>query len=127
MGLYFVAGSIIFPFVRDFYATQTLPSVGKIVALQLLVRGPIFIGVCLLLGRLIVLPRWAGAFAVGAVFAILSGIAPLLMPNPFFPDLVRWVHMAEVTSSNFLFAAGVRLLWGRSGEGESPAQLRHAA
>src|SRR5205809_5710869 len=44
---YFVAGTIIFPFVRDFYATQTLPPFGQLVILQLLVRGPILVGLCL--------------------------------------------------------------------------------
>jgi hypothetical protein len=37
--LYFVAGMIIFPYVRDFYATQTIPPAGKVFAIQLLVRG----------------------------------------------------------------------------------------
>ena len=47
--LYFLAGTIIFPFVRDYYATQHLPSFGQIVAMQFLVRGPVFILVCLTL------------------------------------------------------------------------------
>ncbi len=38
--LYFGTGMIIFPFVKDFYATQHLPSAVSIAALQLLVRGP---------------------------------------------------------------------------------------
>jgi hypothetical protein len=66
--LYFAAGLIIFPFVRDFYATQTVPSAGKIVALQMLVRAPIFIAICLLLVRMFNLTRWNSALAVGAVF-----------------------------------------------------------
>ena len=44
--------------------------------------------------------------------ALLTGVAPLLMPNPFFPDAVRWVHFAEVTSENFVFAVVVAWLWG---------------
>jgi hypothetical protein len=35
------------------------------------------------------------------------------MPNPFFPDAVRWVHFCEVTSENFLFGAIVAWLWGQ--------------
>ena len=125
--LYFAAGTIIFPFVRHFYATQTVPSAGKIIALQLLVRGPIFIGVCLLLARLLALPRWKAALAVGLAFTMLSGVAPLLMPNPFFPDSVRWVHMAEVTSSNFLFGAALKLLWSSKAEDAFPTEIRHTA
>jgi len=125
--LYFAAGSIIFPFVRTFYATQTVPSSVKIMALQLLVRGPIFIGVCLLLARLLALPRWKPALAVGLAFSLLSGVAPLLIPNPFFPDSVRWVHMAEVTSSNFLFGAALKLLWSSKDEDALPPEMGHAA
>jgi len=109
---YFTAGMIIFPLVRDFYATQTVPEPAKIVALQLLVRGPIFIGICLLLVRLLGFSRTTGALAVGLVFTLLSGVVPLLAPNPFFPDAVRWVHFGEVTSSNFVFGFVVAWLWG---------------
>lgn len=112
--LYLAAGLIIFPYVKDFYATQHIPAMRTIVALQLLVRGPVFIVLCLGLVRMLGLPRLAGALAVGAVFTILSGVAPLLMPNPIFPDAVRWAHFCEVTSSNFVFGAIVGWLWGQS-------------
>ena len=109
--LYYGFGMIIYPFVRDFYATQHLPSVGTIVTLQFFVRGPAFVLLCLLLARMIGLPRYAGAIAVGIVFTLLTGVAPLLMPNPFFPDSVRWVHFCEVTSENFVLGAFVTWLW----------------
>lgn len=109
--LYYLAGMIIFPFVRDFYATQTVPPATQIIALQELVRAPIFIGICLLLKRMVRLPRLSGALAVGLAFTILSGVAPLISPNPFFPDAVRWVHFCEVVSENFVFATVVGYLW----------------
>ena len=37
--LYFAVGAIIFPYVKDFYATQRLPSKEALSALQLFVRG----------------------------------------------------------------------------------------
>jgi hypothetical protein len=111
--LYFGTGMIIFPFVKNFYATQHLPSAVSIAALQLLVRGPVFVLVCLSLTRMLGLPRLQGALAVGLMFTLLSGVAPLLMPNPFFPDSVRWVHFCEVVSENFVFGAIVAWLWGR--------------
>jgi hypothetical protein len=124
--LYLTAGMIIFPYVKDFYATQHLPSMGALLALQFLLRGPLFIALCLGMVRMLGLPRLSGALAVGAVFTILSGVAPLIMPNQFFPDAVRWVHLCEVTSSNFVFAAIVGWLWGQ--RDLAPAQvLRHAA
>ena len=124
--LYLTAGMIIFPWVKDFYATQHIPPMTTIVALQLLLRGPIFILMCLALVRMLGLPRLGGALAVGAVFTIVSGIAPLLTPNAFFPDIVRWAHLCEVTSSNFLFGAIVAWLWGRPTFAHAPA-LHQAA
>jgi hypothetical protein len=110
--LYFVAGTIIFPYVRDFYATQTLPPVGKLFALQLFVRGPIFVAVCLLMTRMLGLTRLSGALALGAIFTTLSGIAPLIIPSGVFPEVVRWAHFFEVAISNFIFGMIVGLLWG---------------
>jgi hypothetical protein len=111
--LYFTAGTIVWPHIKAFYATQTLPSMSKILVLELLVRGPAFIVLCLLLVRMLGLPRLSGALAVGALFTLISGVAPLLIPNPYFPDAVRWAHMCEVTSSNFVFGAFVAWLWGQ--------------
>ena len=110
--LYFIAGMIVFPFVKDFYATQTLPPFGRLVAMQLLVRGPILVGLCLLLLRLLRLPRVSGALALGAVLTLLSIVA-LLIPNPYFPDAIRMAHLCEIASSTFVFGAIVGLLWGR--------------
>ena len=124
--LYYGTGLIIFPYVKDFYATQHLPSAGTIVLLQLLIRGPVFVLVCLGLTRMLGLPRFTGALAVGLVFTLLSGVAPLLMPNPVFPDSVRWVHFCEVTSENFVFGAIVGWLWGQPGTALAQA-VRQAA
>ncbi len=110
--LYFGTGAIIFPYVKDFYAVQQLPPLDGIIALQLLIRGPIFILLCLWLTRMLGLSRLNGALVVGLVFTLLSGAAPLLLPNPYFPDSVRWVHFCEVTSENFIFGAIVAWLWG---------------
>jgi hypothetical protein len=128
LALYFAAGTLIFPFVKDFYATQSLPPAGTIVALQLLLRGPVFVLLCLLLLRMIGLPRWQGVLAVGVAFTILSGVAPLLMPNPYFPNYVRWVHFGEVVSSNFVFGLVVALIWSRPvATAAPPRQLSQAA
>jgi len=124
--LYYGTGMIIFPYVKDFYATQHIPAFGIMVGLQLLIRGPLFILICLGLTRMLGLPRLSGALAVGLVFTLLSGAAPLLIPNPYFPDSVRWVHFCEVTSENFLFGAIVAWLWGRPQLAHAPA-LRQAA
>lgn len=125
--LYYAAGTIIFPYVRDYYATQTVPPPGTIVAMQLLLRGPVFVLLCLLLVRMMRLRRWTGALAVGLAFTILSGVAPLLMPNPYFPNYVRWIHFGEVVSSNFLFGMFVSLIWRKSTAFKAPKQMSQAA
>jgi hypothetical protein len=122
--LYFAAGMLVFPYVKSFYTTQTVPSTTTIVGLQLLVRGPLFILLCLLLTRMLGMPRLSGALAVGVLFTVLSGVAPLLMPNPYFPDSVRWAHFSEVVSENFIFGAVVAWLWGQPKLGHSPALAR---
>lgn len=124
--LYYLAGMIIFPFVKSFYTTQHIPSPGIIIALQLLIRGPVFVLLCIVMTRMLGMSRLTGAWAVGAIFTLLSGVAPLLAPNPVFPDSVRWVHFCEVTSSNLLFGAIVAWLWGEAGLVKSSV-LAHAA
>jgi hypothetical protein len=122
--LYFLAGSIIFPFVRDYYATQHIPSPGQIILLQFFLRGPLFILVCLILLRMFRMPHLTGALAVGLAFTLISGVAALIMPNGIFPDTVRWAHFWEVSSENFVFGCVVGWLWGHA---QRVVHLAHAA
>jgi hypothetical protein len=103
--------------LRDFYATQTIPPAGKLLALQLFVRGPLYVGVCLLMARMTGLPGTLGAAALGMAFAVLNGVA-LLVPNLVFPDAVRWAHFYEVVSSS-LFGLFVAWIWREKMTGES--------
>jgi len=121
--LYFLAGTIVFPYVRDFYATQHIPTPGQIVALQFFLRGPVFILVCLTLLRMFRPPHLSGALAVGLAFTFLSGVASLIIPSPVFPDHVRWAHFCEVTSSNFVFGFVVGWVWGHT---QRVTHLAHA-
>jgi hypothetical protein len=124
--LYFAVGAMIFPYVKDFYATQRLPSNGVIASLQFFVRGPLFILLTLAITRMLGLPRRSGALAVGLVFTLLTGVAILLVPNPVFPDTVRWAHFCEVSSEQFVFGAVVAWLWGPQTMAHTPA-LQQAA
>ena len=117
--LYYLAGTIVITsslHLRAFYQAQGTPPAGQIVAMQLLLRGPVFVGLCILLAAMMRLPRATGALAVGLAFTLLSGVVPLLVPNPFMPDPVRWVHFGEVVSSNLVFGSIVALLWSRRRE-----------
>jgi hypothetical protein len=113
--IYFAAGMVIFPLVRDFYATQTLPSVRTITALQLLFRAPVFMSVCVLLSVMIGGRRMKNSFFVGLSFTLVSGVAPLIVPNPFFPDSIRWIHFWEVTLANFAYGVLVAAIWWKRG------------
>jgi len=109
--LYFTAGLIVIPFVRDFYTTQHIPPFATIVTLQLSLRGPIFVLLIILLTRMIAVRRTADALGVGLIFTILTGVTQLMIPNPFFPAAVRWAHFCEVVSSMFVFGFLVSMLW----------------
>lgn len=114
--LYYLAGLIVynnFPQLPAFYQAQGTPPAAQIAGMQLLVRGPVFVALCILLTAMVRPSRARGVLAVGLAFTLLSGVAPLLMPNPFMPDAVRWVHFGEVGTSNFVLGAIVGWLWSR--------------
>lgn len=109
---YFTAGAIVYPFVREFYAGRPIPAMGSLFALQAL-RGSVLVGVTLPLlararsqgaGRAL---RWA------VVLVVLAGVAPLVTPNPVFPDHVRFAHMVEVVGSHLVIGATFAMLLGR--------------
>jgi hypothetical protein len=107
---YFTAGTLVYPFIEDFYRTVTVPPRGVVALLQLLVRGPFFAAIAFLLLRYLTGSPWAIALWTGAAFSIVGGIAPLLVPNSTFPDAVRWAHLVEVSVSNFAFGVAASLL-----------------
>lgn len=108
LAAYFAAGTLVFPYIEAFYATRTLPATSAIVALQLFVRGPFF---GLILAWLVATTRGSHrtrALWAGLTMSLIGGVAPLLMPNPYFTDAVRWAHFVETSVSNLIFgiAAG---------------------
>jgi len=54
------------------------------------------------------------ALAVAALFAVVMD-AGLLLPNPYMPEAVRFVHFVETASSNALFGGVVVWLFGPPG------------
>jgi hypothetical protein len=100
--LYFLAGAIIFPYVREFYQGKALPDPSQILFMQLL-RGLLYVCVAIPLVRMVKARRLEAAVLAGLAFSILGGVAPLLVPNPFMPAAIRLVHGFEVGISNFLF------------------------
>jgi hypothetical protein len=101
--LYYAAGLLVFPFVRDFYADRSLPPVGVVAPLQLVVRGPLFALAVLLVCRMARGTRRQHAVVAALVMSVLGGLAPLIVPNAYLPDPVRFAHLVEVVVSNFIF------------------------
>jgi hypothetical protein len=103
--VYFAAGVLVFPFVRDFYAPVGLPHRGVIAAMQFFVRGPLL---GLLLSWLVcstIGTRGERALRAAVTLSLVGGVAPLLVPNPFMPDAVRLAHGVEVGVSSLIFGA----------------------
>jgi hypothetical protein len=44
--------------------------------------------------------RWPAAFAVGAILWVAGGLAPLLLPNPYFGTAQRVYHILEILTQN---------------------------
>jgi hypothetical protein len=108
--LYLAAGALVFPFVKDFYATKALPTLSILIPLQLF-RG--FLYVLYAWPWLRLGPRHVG-WVLGLVYAVLGGVAPLLVDgNPYLPREVRMPHLVEVGVSNFVFGILVGWLVGR--------------
>jgi hypothetical protein len=105
--LYYAAGMVVIaqPAVREFYSQRQLPPALQVAGLQLLVRGPAFGVVLALLSYLLGSDRRRATLAGAAMMCLVGGAAPLVIPNAFFPDAVRWAHFVEVVSSNFVFGA----------------------
>lgn len=110
LACYLGAGTVIYPWVREFYESRNLPAQVVIAAMQLLLRGPIFIALIALILRTTHGERREKAILAGAMLSLLGGVAPLLIPNPYFPDAVRWAHFFEVGVSNFIYGAAVTWL-----------------
>ncbi|MBL8232170.1 MAG: hypothetical protein JNL98_26980 [Bryobacterales bacterium] len=98
--LYVVAGAFVYPFVKEFYATRTLPPLSSLIALQV-IRGLLYA----LYARpyLQLAPRHP-ALVLASVYSVIGGVALLLASdNPYMPREVRMPHLVEVGVSNFLF------------------------
>lgn len=123
LALYFSFGMLIYPYIRDFYATIALPRMPAVIAMQLFVRGPLFAASILLVARMLRAGPAAAALHGALVMSVLGGVAPLMVPNPYFPDAVRLAHFFEVTTENFIFGWVAGWLFA-SGRGAGALQRR---
>ncbi|HEV2492571.1 MAG TPA: hypothetical protein VG204_05815 [Terriglobia bacterium] len=122
--LYFVAGMLVFPFVKEFYITKTLPAPSTVILMQLF-RALVYMAVALPVARLMRDRRHA-ALALGLAFSVLGGIAPLLPENPLMPGYVRLAHSIEIGVSNFIYGVILAWLFVPASTAAVPAAAEHA-
>ena len=112
---YLLAGMIlyaVYPKLMDFYGDK-IPPFPLMISTQFF-RALIFIVVAILINRNTKLPFFQQAIIVGSFFAIVGGLAPLIIPeSEFMPDYIRFGHAFEVGISNSLFGFILTYLIGQ--------------
>jgi hypothetical protein len=107
--LYWTAGTLVLPYIADFYATRAVPP-RYLIALLQVPRSLIFVAAAYPLLR----SGLRGApLVLALVYSIIGGVAPLLPDNPYMPPDIRFYHAIETTTSNFLFGLVVGYLFIR--------------
>jgi hypothetical protein len=117
LGLYIPAGIFIaWPIVEQHYRQWPMPNPAVVFPLQI-VRGTAFGMTMLLLVRRTHCDRLMAGMIGGLLLSVLGGVAPLLLPNAYLPDLVRLAHLAEIVVSNFAFGLlAAWWLWPEEGQ-----------
>jgi hypothetical protein len=105
IALFLTAGSLIFPYIREFYARNPLivmPSFGVLLVTEF-TRGVVHALSLLPFLRTMSGRRAHAAVLAGFALAILGGISALLLPiDDVLPPEIRRVHIVEIFGSNFL-------------------------
>ena len=122
--LYLLAGFIlitVYPQLMEFYQDK-IPPMDVMLNTQLFLRGFLFMGIAILLSRVLQTSRQKTAIYIGLVFAILGALAPLIPPSELMPGYVRLGHGFEVVSSNFLYGFILGYLLGQKHIGPNATQ-----
>ena len=112
---YLLAGFIlysVYPQLMDFYE-EKIPPFSLMINTQFF-RALVLIGAAVLISRTTRLPLLQRALIIGAFFAVIGGLAPLIVPeSDHMPDYIRFGHAFEVGISNSLFGFFLTLLIGQ--------------
>jgi hypothetical protein len=104
--LFVTAGSLILPYIREFYASNNIivmPSFGVLLLTEF-IRGQVHVISLWPLLRTMSGRRAQAALLAGLALPILGGISSLLLPiDDILPPAIRRVHIAEIFGSNFVF------------------------
>jgi hypothetical protein len=100
--LFFVAGALVFPYVKHFYSNRVMPSPRVIVGMEF-IRGLVYAIAILPVARLLAGRRWQASAILGLSLSVFGGVAPLLLPNnKYLPADILPYHLVEVGCENFL-------------------------
>jgi hypothetical protein len=106
--LFFVAGLIIWPFVREFYAAQLEQQrLGLLNFEWEYLNGVWFALITLPLVRLVPGGWLRAGITAGAALCLIRGVGGLVVPNPYMPASIRFWHMFEVGWSNFVYGLAI--------------------
>ena len=104
--LFLTAGSLILPYIREFYGRNNvivMPSFGVLLLTEFS-RGLVHVVSLWPFLRTMSGRRGQAALLAGLALPILGGISSLLLPiDDILPQEIRRVHIAEIFGSNFLF------------------------
>jgi hypothetical protein len=109
---YMVAGMIIFPYVKQFYANVPMPAPGAFLFTQA-IRGLVYVIAGLGVTRLMNGKPGRAALALALAFPVLAGLEPLLYPNDIMPGNIRLPHAIEIGWSNAAYGALLGLMLTR--------------
>lgn len=116
---YFIAGILIFPFVKQYYAGRTMPDPAAIASMQILRSLAILAAAYPVLRTL---PSRRDAVLVLAIAVpVFGSIAPLLPANDLMPAPVRLVHALETAPYYALFGALAAVWFGSKQRRSIPA------
>jgi hypothetical protein len=127
--LFLTAGSLILPYIREFYGRNNvivMPSF-SVLLLAEFIRGlvhAVSLGPFLrtMSGR-----RAQAALLAGLALPILGGISSLLLPiDDILPPEIRRVHIAEIFGSNFLFGVITACLLVRRLDAVAPLPIQES-
>jgi hypothetical protein len=110
MACYFVAGALIYPFVKSYYAGRAMPQPTVMVAMQVL-RSLALLGAAYPLLRTFASRRDA-VLVLGVVLPLFGAVAPMLPSNTIMPPSIRLVHTLETAPYLALFGVLLAIWFG---------------
>ena len=107
---YFVAGALVYPFVKAYYAGRAMPQWSVMVAMQVL-RSLALLGAAYPLLRTFGSRRDA-VLVLGVVLPLFGAIAPMLPSNTIMPPMIRLAHTLETAPYLALFGVLLAIWFG---------------